>query len=210
MTVQPISRRCDGYTLIEMLVVLLLVGLIATATSAGLRMGTRVWEHSEVRIAELQSAAAAQTILRNWLTSAIPRREDRLVRFHGEPDFVAFDMPPPRAFGGSGLVRAEIWLVRTGARTGLRVKLRSLTDARRSRETMLTEGAGALRLAYLDSSSGAPVWLDYWRDRPRLPDAVRVTEAGAGTHWPAFVAHLAVSQAGLCEFDPVSTSCRNP
>jgi hypothetical protein len=191
--------------------VLLLVSLIAGALSAGMEMGTRIWERSEARIAASQSTNSAQTVLRGFFAAALPRTEDGLVRFDGEPDRVAFDMPPPRAFAAAGLVRAEVSLVPTIGGRELRVKLTSLTNTSESREAVLARGLGAVRLAYLDASGKALAWLEFWRDRPKLPSAVRLTDDnGAPSSWPAFVARLQVAQPGLCAFDPVSTECRNP
>ncbi len=104
------TRGDDGYTIVELLVVLLLLGFNATAMSAGMQFGTRVWERSESRISASQTDDTAQTALRNLLSSATPRIEDGFVRFHGEPNYVAFDAAPPPAFGASGMARMEISL----------------------------------------------------------------------------------------------------
>lgn len=205
------SVRLDhGYTLIELLVVLLLMGLIGTAMSAGFQFGTRVWERSESTIAKAETQAASQAVLRQLLASATPRMEDGTARFRGEPDHVAFDASPPAAFGKSGLVRVDLSLARDAAGTGLDVKITSLVDGRNSRQVRLTGGLGNVHFAYLDASEKVPVWLGFWRDRPRLPDAVRLESDGTdeGAVWPVFTARLPIAQDALCDFDPVSTNCR--
>lgn len=208
MTNKPIARAERGYTLVELLVVLVLIGLIATAISAGFQFGTRVWERTQDGLADAETQETAQSVLRTLLASAIPRREDGIVRFQGEPDRLSFDAEPPAAFGVSDVVRVELSVTRGDS--GLRVKMSSLVDPRRSREIALAGHPGKLRFAYLDASEKIPAWLDFWRDRPHLPDAVRL-EAESGTapaSWPPFVVRLAIAQDARCEFDPVSTQCR--
>ncbi len=199
-----------GYTLIELLVVLLLLGFIGTAISAGFHLGTRAWERSETRIATADGDATAQSVLRLLLASALPRIEDGTVRFEGSPSRVAFDAEPPASFGETGLVRVELSLIPHGIGTELDVKLTSLVDGRRSRQVRLADHLGNVRFAYLDASEQVPLWLGFWRDRPHLPGAVRLSADAARetTGWPAFIAHLPIAQDARCRFDPVSTDCR--
>jgi len=204
------KRADDGYTIIELLVVLLLLGFIATAMSAGMQFGTRVWERSEARISASQTDDTAQTALRNLLSSATPRMEDGLARFHGEPDFVAFDAAPPPAFGASGMARVEISLVPGEEGSSLTLKVTSLIDGKKSRRVELARRLGNVRFAYLDANEEVPAWLDYWRDRPHLPAAVRLQaeKVDGDAAWPVFIARLPIAQDAACDFDPVSTDCR--
>jgi prepilin-type N-terminal cleavage/methylation domain-containing protein len=206
------SRRGEGgYTIIELLVVLLLLGFIAAAMSAGMQFGTRVWERSEARISTSQADDTAQTALRDLLSSATPRMEDGLARFHGEPDYVAFDATPPVAFGASGMAHVEIALAPGEAGSSLTIKVTSLIDGKKSRQVQLADHLGNVRFAYLDAAGEVPAWLDYWRDRPHLPAAVRLKAemaGGVGAPWPVFVARLPIAQDARCDFDPVSTDCR--
>jgi hypothetical protein len=201
-----------GYTIIELLVVLLLLGFIATAMSAGMQFGTRVWERSESRISASQTNDTAQTALRDLLSSATPRMEDGLARFHGEPNYIAFDAAPPPAFGASGMARVEVSLMPGESGSRLTVKVTSLIDGKKSRQVQLADRLGNVRFTYLDASEEIPAWLDYWRDRPHLPAAVRLQAAAAdngdGIAWPVFVARLPIAQDARCDFDPVSTDCR--
>jgi prepilin-type N-terminal cleavage/methylation domain-containing protein len=199
-----------GYTLVEMIVVLLLVGFIATAISSGLQMGTRVWERSESGISSEQSDEAVQAVLRALLVSAVPRKEDGRVRFHGEPNFLAFDAAPPAAFGMRGMERIEISISRDGDASRLSLKISSLFDARSPREAELALHKGRLHFSYLDTSERVPVWLDYWRNLPHMPDAVRLDSKDRTSidAWPPLVVHLPLSQDARCQFDPVTTECR--
>jgi general secretion pathway protein J len=205
------TEREHGYTILELLVVLVLVGLIATAISAGLRFGTRVWERSETRISTTETYRTAQDALRSLLSGAVPRMKDGLASFHGEPALLVFDSAPPRAFGASGLTRVELALVPDGNGSALNVQVTSLIDGGKSRQARLASHLQRLRFAYLDASEKTPLWLDFWRDRPHMPEAVRLAADGtpARMAWPAFVARLPIAQDARCDFDPVSADCRN-
>lgn len=203
-------RDDGGYTLLELLIVLMLAGLVGAAISGGLQFGTSLWESSERKLALSRRNESAQAILRDVLASAIPRKKDNLVTFSGEPDAIAFDGGPPGAFFGAGLARIELTFARGENGTRLVLKATSLIDPRRSRTATLADGLASLQFAYLDASGKVPVWLAFWRDRDRLPDAVRIEADSrvAASPWSAFVSILPIAQDPGCRFDPVSTSCR--
>jgi hypothetical protein len=152
----------------------------------------------------------AQTVLRSLLSQAKPHRSDGLASFHGEPGTLAFDGAPPAAFGPDGMVRIELSLVPGQGGTRLLVKVTSLADKSRSRQAVVGEGLENLQFAYLDSSEKRPAWLAFWRDRDRLPDAVRLEWSGrtSATTWSSFVVRLPIAQDADCNFDPVSAECR--
>ena len=199
-----------GYTLIELLVVLLLAGFIGVAVAGGLQFGTRLWESSESEITETQKRDTAQTILRAVLASAAPRLRNGFVSFHGERRMLSFDGPPPRSLMGAGLARMDLSLDRGVGGMRLVLRATSLIDSRISRVATLADHLGGLEFSYCDASEKVPSWLSFWRDRDRLPDAVRIEESrrsGAST-WPSFVVHLPIAQDATCQFDPASGECR--
>lgn len=210
MNARAKQRPAAGYTVIELLVVLLLVGLIASAIGAGLHMGTRAWEHSERRISDIHADLSAQGILRALLGAAVPRVRGGTVTFEGRPDGLAFDATPPAAFGASGLARVELSIVPGAEGTRLLLKVTSLVDRGRTRAALLDGDIGDLRFAYLDASEKVPTWLAFWRDRERLPDAVRLDAGGRPGRrtWSGLVVRLPLMQSADCVFDPVSTDCR--
>jgi prepilin-type N-terminal cleavage/methylation domain-containing protein len=195
----------DGYTLIELIVALLLASLVGTAVTGGLQFGTRIWERSDSRIEESRDIATAQTVLRSLLASAIPRRKGGFVTFRGERGSLSFDASTLPALGSHGLVRMDIVLDHDVAESSLKLVATSLIDSRAHRSAVLMERLSDARFSYLDASGKLPVWLAAWRDRDRLPDAVRLDSGGS---WPVLVMRLPIAQDADCAFDPVSTSCR--
>jgi len=201
------NHREAGYTLIELIVVLLLAGLVGTAATGGLQFGTRIWERSDARIEESRETTKAQTLLRSLLSSAIPRQKDGFVTFRGTRDTVSFDASAMPALGSHGLIHMEIVLQQKDGDASLLVTAASLTDAKFRRSAVLAEHLSDAQFAYLDGSGKLPVWVAYWRDRDRLPEAVRLD---GGTSWPALIIRLPIAQDAGCAFDPVSITCRRP
>ncbi|GEM_PF-2978007 len=199
-----------GYTLVELLVVLSLAGLIAAAVTGGLQYASLIWNGSERQMSAVRDASVAQQILRATLAAAIPRQKDGFVEFDGAPDRVMFYGEAPPAFYPSGVARVELALTKGGDGTELILSEASSIDPRKSARVVLARDLGEVRFDYLDASEKLPVWLAVWRDRDRLPDAVRLERKREGDWrgWPSFVAHLPIAQDAACSFDPISMTCR--
>src|SRR5690242_3810902 len=99
------KRTCrqDGYTLIELLVAMLLLGLVGLTITGGIQFGARVWEHSETNISDTEALDMTQGILREFLSVAVPNRAGGFARFDGQSRNVSFYAPAPRALTGGGL-----------------------------------------------------------------------------------------------------------
>lgn len=197
--------RDDGYTLIELVVVLLLAGLVGVAAAGGLQFGTRIWERSNAHLEQDQETASAQAILRSLLASAIPRRKDGFVTFRGDRKSLSFDASALPALGSHGLVHMDIAFAQNDADGSLRLAAKSISDPKASRTAILASHVSSMQFAYLDTSGKLPVWLAFWRDRDRLPDAIRLEGAAS---WPVLTVRLPIAQDANCAFDPVSTTCR--
>lgn len=196
-----------GYTLIELLVSILLVGFIGVALASGLHFGTRVWEESDTRISSVREITSAQTLMRELLAAALPKERGGFVLFEGDQRQVGFVAPAPSAFPQGGLAKVTFSTSSGSAGSHLIIRVTSLTDKDVTRETVLAHDVGLLKFSYLDASEKVPTWLSLWRDRKRLPDAVRLErqdEAG----WPTLIVHPEISESHPCHFDSISMICR--
>lgn len=199
----------DGFTLIELVIAMLLLSLIALAVESGLHFGARVWERSERNTRTINTIDMAQTILREILSHTLPRFNGAYVTFTGEPTSLIFDCVPPQAFTGSGTAHVELSIASRYGKDALVLEIKSISRPGVAKKATLVHGERGLRFSYLDASGKAPEWLAYWRDRNRLPDAIRIAaDSHSPSSWPTLVVRPLISQAPSCVLDPVSMKCR--
>ena len=175
-----------GFTLIEILVAVTLLGLLMAALLGGVRLGVRAWEASETRLDEGARLTAVQDFLRERLTQAHLFEPPVAAvttgpRFRGEPDRLSFVTLMP-AHLGAGFERMILSLTAAADGDDLSVEwwpadLGDDPDAARDavRSRVLLAQVAELRLAYFGQvdATRPPTWSEVW-DRPLLPLLVRV------------------------------------
>lgn len=203
----PRPALSDGYTLVELVVVMLLLGLIALACESGLHFGSQIWSRSETSFGREDRLAANQSILRNLLAHSLPRLKGESVSFEGETTEIRFDVTPPEAFQEGGTAHGILRVTKTNKESTLELDLQSIANPHLVRHAILATGVGSLRMSYLDASGHSQMWLSHWRDRSRLPDAVRI-ESDNPTAFPTLIVHLPIAESATCRPDPVNMACR--
>ena len=93
-----------GFTLIEILVAVTLLGLLMAALFGGVRLGVRAWETSGTRLDDRARLAAVQDFLRDRLTEAYEAGDQATGEvvepgFVGEPDRLSFVTLMPEHMG---------------------------------------------------------------------------------------------------------------
>lgn len=66
------SRREVGFTLLELLIAITILGLLATILFGGLRFGTRVWNTGDQALERFSEVQSAYEVMRRTLTRAVP------------------------------------------------------------------------------------------------------------------------------------------
>jgi general secretion pathway protein J len=191
-----------GFTLLEILVAITLLGLLMAALLGGVRLGVRAWEMSGARLDRGARLTAVQDFLRERLTQA--RLSDPSVApvgagpaFRGEPDRLSILTLMPEHLG-AGMERMILTLTKVAAGADLSIEWwpadlgddpDAVRDAAHSR--VLLTGVADLRLAYFGQLEPrqAPVWSDAWA-QPSLPLLVRVQLGFPdrdGRSWPDLI-----------------------
>lgn len=175
-----------GFTLLEILVAVTLLGLLMAALLGGVRLGVRAWEASGTRLDDDARLSAVQDFLRERLTQT-HRFEASAVgletgpAFGGEPDRLSFVTLMPDHLG-AGFERMTFALTPADASADLSVEWwpadlgddpAAAADAVRSR--VLLADVAELRLAYFGQvdAKQPPIWSEVW-NQPFLPLLVRV------------------------------------
>jgi general secretion pathway protein J len=198
----PGSRRGlpAGFTLLEMLVVVAVLGLLMVGLTAGTRAGVALWGAQQQRVGETAELDAGARILRRLLT-AVPSPSPVLagaasaqIAFAGDADHLSFVGDLPTGVGTTR--RADITIaLRHGALvlswTPHRHEIRFDPTPPPS-ETDLLPGVARLAIAYWGAAvpGQLPAWQSQWTG-PAPPELVRIRLAFGKAdrrRWPDLIA----------------------
>ncbi len=210
-----------GFTLVELLLVMVIIGLIMVAAAGAIRSGARHLDGTVDRLAAMDRTVRVQTLLRALLENAQinslgvePEKNGN--KFTGRQDEIAFTYGGPEIAGivpGSFL---RLLLRRQGHRHEL--VLSSGRDTARNEPGFFGDdivlisdiGVGAFSY-YGNSESCRKEWCSTWSEATHFPALVRLSISPAATRgvpWPDFVVHLRIHENSNCIFDSVLKSCR--
>ena len=217
------AQRARGFTLLELMIGLALLGLIMTLIFAGLQLGIRSWDEAEAAGERSNRIRLVQALLARELAAVYPYRwknsVDMDLAFSGAGDKLRFvSSTPPRA-GQGGLNLVSLLVAQSSQ--GVRLLMRRQIPAREQRDfddlegadsVVLLEGLEGAAFAFFgsDTPAGRPSWRDRWEDTQRLPRLVRVSLRAKGSPaWPDVVVALRVNElAGCSSWDVVDERCR--
>jgi general secretion pathway protein J len=182
-----------GFTLLEVLAALVVLGFLAAALSQGVQLGLLAWQSQAQRAARNADLDAVDRIVRTLIEQMDPgapsgeqfrvKGTDRTLAFRTALPDAASPLPVPRADVELGLDAAHRLVLawRPYHRVWLGPPKPQATIA-------LVEGVQRVEFAYWQRSPGA--WVSAWPG-PGLPPLVRVRivfPAGSTREWPDIVA----------------------
>jgi general secretion pathway protein J len=196
------GRAQAGFTLLELLVAMTVLGVLTGLLASGLSFGTRIWERERGQLDVATELQLVQDVLRRLLTQALPlsspaeagRREEPA--FVGSEDSVEFLGPPPAQVLAGGVYAYRV-VARTeadGVRLVLQWRLRPpqagttrvrVTNAELEEQDKLSTEHEVVLLTALSSAEfsffgtgeeqgSSPTWRDNWRSSTKSPQLVRL------------------------------------
>lgn len=193
-------RRQSGFTLLELLVALIVLGLLMVGLTQGVRAGLALRQAQIQRLDRTTELDTTMRLLRSLLTRlpVVPEgarllASDTGAGFKGETDNVRFVGNMPTGLGTDRL--AEMTIAVSNSRLVLSWRPhqhgQSLAAPRPPTETVLLRGVERLELAYWASPAiGQPAaWQARW-ESPQAPESIRmrvVFAPGVRRHWPDLI-----------------------
>ena len=204
----PATKQA-GFTLVELLVAMTIMGLMMTVLFGSLHLSARAWDSGEKRMEEAGDITRVQGFLRGRISLArpipVPDHLDRVHRdhvlFEGGGDSLYFIAPMPAHRGGGGLQLAEITLAQEGLVFSHRLyhaEIESVTEGN-WRTSLLLPDVDAVRFRYFGRREGEERrgWRNSWRNQSHLPHLVEIEiERGEGARerWPTLVVETGITE----------------
>lgn len=215
--------RQSGFTLVEVVVAMVLLGSIMLLVYSGLSFSLRSWDAGDANGRRVAERRLAENYLRRELTEVFPMRFKDATQvkmaFEGSAERIRFvsARPPGIQMGGLSLVGVEV-LDNREKRTRDLVMFRAMPDdaavdfgpLERAESHLLLAGVERVDFAYFGSENEfvEPKWYDAWQ-YPKVPLLVRMrVRASDGTLLPDMVVRLALGEEAGCLENSFQRLCR--
>jgi len=197
----PIARM-RGFTLLELLIGMTLVGFIVTLLFAGLNLGTRSWEAGEARMVTSSRQAVVVDFIRRALERTDPLvwrigEEERLA-FAGEAESLRFvgTLAMHEGVAGNHLAALELAAGETGRDLVMRWRVPDprepgFAPLEEAEPKVLLKGIRQMDLAYFGAEADAEsrAWHDQWLNQKAPPELIRLRlTMESGEAWPEIIA----------------------
>jgi len=219
------EARQAGFTLLELIVTLVLLGLLTSVLFGSLRLAGQSTDRGEAAAERAASMRLAQQFLRANLEAQHPLRmrkmQDWPLLFTGTQDELRYAANLPPRIGGGGIWFYRLAVIADEARSPL-VLERTIPDLTadhmpeftKAEHSVLAFDIASLKIAYFgrDPDAGPasePSWRDAWSDTQKLPLMIRIdVQPKRGEAWPTlYVSPRESPEAGCRAWDMARERC---
>jgi len=195
------TPRQAGFTLLEVLIAMTLLGVMMLLIFGTLRVSVRSWESGEKQAAEVSQLLVLHNFLRNHLTRMKPWEDDfsedePVFSFQGTEEAIQFvSTLPLHNRGAGGWHKFNIQLTKNHDSRDLIVKLEPFFPALEEEhqpidDVVLIENVEAIKFSYFgsDELDEEPQWFDEWLEKSYFPKMIQVEIRVKGEkNWPPLV-----------------------
>lgn len=217
------QRRAGGFTLLEMLIAMTLLGFILALLFGGLRLGSRSWDAGEARSTNSTHLALVQGFLRRELSQVHPfrwkKKVDTELAFEGESAKLRFVAPVSARLGPGGLYLISLELVTDKEGSQLVMKRvipepdsTDFSALDSAENVVLAEHVESISFAYFgaETKEAEPQWADKWDSPKFLPYMIRMkVKFSNGRDWPDLVVTPLIGPDTGCVWDNQTSRCVN-
>jgi len=218
-------RRAAGFTLIEMVVAMTILGTMLMLLYSGLSFALRSWDASEVNGRLTMDRRIGENFLRREVSELFPMRwKDPVtlkLAFEGDSKHLRFVSARPAgiAMGGLSLVSVEVEDDARNRRERNLVMRRAMPDEEakdfgpleKSEASILLANVDSVEFAYFGSENdfAEPKWVDSWTFPARIPQMIRLrVKTGEGTVLPDMVMKTMLGEEAGCLENSFQRLCR--
>ncbi|MGI9436170.1 MAG: prepilin-type N-terminal cleavage/methylation domain-containing protein [Geminicoccaceae bacterium] len=196
--------RQGGFTLMELLVAMTLLGILMAAMFGGLRLGARVWEASDQGLDDRARNEVVRGFLRRRLEEVLPIEaalsDDRTeTLFRGERTALRIASTMPISLGSAPYL-IEFRLRPSANRDGINdlvvawqaLDPEQVADDHTPNERILIDDVADMAIGYFGQKQNQPTsrWFSVWQDQDALPDLIKIEigfPATDGRRWQTLV-----------------------
>lgn len=194
---RALRKSGAGFTLVELLIVLVLLSLVVLAMASALRTASQTEERVDARLQRMDDLRIANGFLRMVLGRVSAQKTGLPVPMGASPYFfagtatgIAWVGVMPARYGGGG--RYHFRLARTDAGQLLLKYLPwvdTLTppDWSAAQSSVLLTGVTGLSLRYEDAAGEPPAWTPEWTAIDHLPDRIAIAVQTVSGPWPDII-----------------------
>jgi len=182
------GRRPNGFTLLEIVVALAVVGLVLAALAQGMHFGRLAWTNDSRLVNRDDDLSALDEVLRHLIEGANPGDDAGPAPFLGDTDRLEFITGPSNVRTAAPTRRVEA-ILQVDADRRLVLRWRPYLHAlhlgppQRFTDTELLRGVSRIELSFWRADTG---WAGTWTfpDLPRLVRIRLLFPEGDPRHWP--------------------------
>jgi len=216
--------RAAGFTLIELVIALALMGVMVLFMYSGLAFGLRGWDAADTNGRRTADRRIAENFLRREVAELFPMRwKDPLVlrlAFEGKPDLLRFVSVRPAGISVTGLSLVGVAVEQDTVKRTRNLVMRRASPGDEQKDfgplaqgeaTILFEDIDSVAFEYYGAENDFtdPKWVDTWEWPGRIPQLIRIRVRTAdGSYLPEMIVRMMLSEEAGCLESQFQRVCR--